>query len=256
MNAFVFQQLSLLAPSKLINRLVLPVFLCLICAYVAQGQGQDNDLPNTKVLKLRPLDEIIDLALLNSPNLKANQVDQIRQNLTWQTQKGSWADIFTLNGTTLYGNGSVLDANNNGSATAYILTDRRSFNFNLSLGVRLSGSDFLNRSKKAEIQRLQLDRLQQEKQQMMQNIRETVSILYTQLEVSLKILRLRAEALENQRTTFAIVEKYFKEGNFQASEYSTMLSKVTSAEEQYEQAKAEAKKYTLILKNLIGASVF
>jgi outer membrane protein TolC len=256
MNAFVFQQQSLLAPSKLINRLVLPVLLCLICAYVAQGQGQDNDLPSTKVLKLRPLDEIIDLALLNSPNLKANQVDQIRQNLTWQTQKGSWADIFTLNGTTLYGNGSVLDANNNGSATAYILTDRRSFNFNLSLGVRLSGSDFLNRSKKAEIQRLQLDRLQQEKQQMMQNIRETVSILYTQLEVSLKILRLRAEALENQRTTFAIVEKYFKEGNFQASEYSTMLSKVTSAEEQYEQAKAEAKKYTLILKNLIGASVF
>ena len=241
-------------PYKKVKRLVLPAFLMLMS--IGAAKSQDADLPNVKVLKLRPLDEITDLALLNAPNLKVNQVDVIRQNLTWQAQKGSWADIFTLNGTTLYGNGSVLDANSNGASTAYILTDRRSLNFNLSLGVRLSGGDLFNRGKKAEIQRLQLDRLQQEKQVMIQNIRETVAILYTQLELSIKLLRLKAESLENQRIAFAIVEKFFKEGNYQASEYSTMLSKVTSAEEQYEQTKAEAKKYTLVLKNLIGASVF
>jgi outer membrane protein TolC len=253
-NGYKDNKVGLSIPLKKVKRSVFPALLMLLS--ICTANGQDADLPNVKALKLRPLDEITDLALLNSPALKANQIDVQRQNLTWQAQKSSWADIFTLNGTTLYGNGSVLDANNNGASTAYILTDRRSWNFNVSLGVRLSGSDFFNRSRKSEIQRLQLDRLQQEKQLAIQNLRESIAIIYTQLELSIKLIRLKAEALENQRIAFAIVEKFFKEGNYQAAEYSTMLSKVSSAEEQFEQAKAEAKKYALVLKNLIGASVF
>jgi peptidoglycan/LPS O-acetylase OafA/YrhL len=240
-------------PLKKVKRLVFPAFLLFISVFAAKGQ---DDLANIKVLKLRPLDELTDLALINAPSLKVNQVDVARQTLAWKIQKGSWADMITVNGATLYGNGSVLDANNNGNSTAYILTDRRSLNFNVSLGLRLSGSDFVTRGKKSELQRLQLDRLQQEKQVTVQNVRETVAILYTQLELALKMLRLKAEAVENQKVAFAIAEKYFKEGNFQPTEYSNMLTKVTGAEEQYETAKAEAKKLTLVLKNLVGASVF
>ncbi len=233
---------------------VIPAFLMLL--NIGTANGQESESLNIKILKLRPLDELTELALLNAPALKANQVDFLRQTLAWKTQKSSWADMITLTGTTLYGNGSVLDANNNGAATAYILTDRKSVNFNLTLGLRLSGGDILNRGKKAEMQRLQLDRLQQERQTTEQNLREVIAILYTELELALKLLRIKAEALENQRIAFAIVEKFFKEGNYQAAEYSSMLSKVTSAEEQFEQAKAEAKKGTLVLKNLVGTAVF
>ena len=215
-----------------------------------------DSVPATKILKLRPLNELTDLALQNAPALRANQIDFIRQSLVWKAQKRSWADIISLSGTTLYGNGSIIDANSNGTATAYALTDRKSLNFNLSLGIRISGGDILTRGTKAEIQRLQLDRLQQERQVTEQNIREVIATLYTQLEVSIKILRLKAEAVENQRFALTVAEKFFKEGNYQPTDYSTMLSKVTSAEEQYEHAKAEAKKYTLILKNLVGAPIF
>jgi peptidoglycan/LPS O-acetylase OafA/YrhL len=239
-------------PFKTLKRLVMPALLWAICTLTVQAQ----DIDTLKILKLRPLGELTELALQNAPALKANDVDFLKQTLLWKVQKRSWGDMISLSGSTLYGNGSVMDANNNGTATNFILTDRKSFNFNIGLSMRISGGDILARSTKAEIQRLQLDRIQQERQINEQNIREAIAILYTQLEASIKILRLKAEAVENQRLALAVAEKFFKEGNYQPTEYSNMLGKVTSAEEQYEQAKAEAKKYTLVLKNLIGSPVF
>jgi outer membrane protein TolC len=236
---------------------VFTAFLMLLSTSATIAQAQESAEPaNLKTLKLRPLDELTELALQNAPALKAQQVDYLRQTLAWKTQKNSWADMFSLNAATLYGNGTVLDANNNGVTTAYALNDKRSLTFNLSLGVRLSAGDFLNRPKKAEMQRLQLDRLQQDRALTEQNLREAIAVLYTQLELALKLLRIKSEALENQRIASALAEKYFKEGNLQATEYSTMLGKVSNAEEQFEQAKAEAKKFTLVLKNLVGTSVF
>ncbi len=227
-------------------------FLVMVATTV---HAQYNDTTEIKTLKLRPLNILIELAIQNAPQIKANQIESARQNLTWKVQKGSLADIFTLSSAAVYGNGSAIDANSTGTSTTYILSGRQNLNFNVSFGVRLSGSDFTNRGRKAEIQRLQIDHLEQDRILTERQINEQVSILYTQLELAMKILKLKTDALENQRVILTVAEKFFKEGKYQPSEFSTVLTKVDEAEELYEKARSETKKLILILKNIVGGAV-
>lgn len=238
--------------------LKLTALVCILFSTTNLVAQKDIELDSTtaKTLRLRPLSILTDLALQNAPEIKANTIDVARQTLSYKAQKRSWADLINVQAATMYGNGSILDATDNGSTTRYILNDRKNLNTNISLGIRVSAGDFLNRGTKADIQKIQIDRLGAERGMIEQHLKEVILTLYTQLELSLKKIQLKAEAVENQRIAMAMAEKYFKEGNFQASEYSTILAKVTSAEEQYEDVKAETKKLQLLLKNLVNAPIF
>lgn len=214
------------------------------------------DSTTAKTIRLRPLSILTDLALQNSPSIQANAIDVARQTLTYKVQKNSWTDLVNIQAMTMYGNGSLLDAADNGTATRYVLSDRKSLNTNISLGFRVSAGDLVTRGTKAEIQKVQVERLKAERGMLEQHLKEVILVLYTQLESSLKKIKIKAEAVENQKITLAIAEKYFKEGNFQPGEYSTILAKVSNAEEQYEDIKAETKKLQLMLKNLVNAPIF
>ena len=171
-------------------------------------------------------------------------------------QKRSWTDLINIQVMSMYGNGNLLDATDTGSSTRYVLSDRRSLNTNVSLGFRVSAGDLVTRGTKADIQKVQVDRLKAERGMIEQHLREVVLVIYTELESALKKIKIKAEAVESQKVTLAISEKYFKEGNFQPGEYSTILAKVSNAEEQYEDLKAETKKLQLMLKNLVNAPIF
>ena len=141
--------------------------ILMVCAfnllYVHKTSAQADEIVINTSLTLRPLSELTELALLNSPELKNNQVDYARQSLTLKLQKRSWLDNISVNTNSVYGNGSIADANNNGTTTAYVLSDRKSLNYNVGLGLRIVGGDFLNRGTKVEFQRLQLDRIQNDR---------------------------------------------------------------------------------------------
>ena len=230
-------------------------FIFLTTNLVAQPEIE-LDSTTAKTLRLRPLSVLTNLALQSSAQIKANTIDEARLSLAYQVQKKSWADLIGLSVNTIYGNGSVLDASGNGTTTSYLLSDRKNFNTNISLGMRISAADFLTRGTKADMQKVQIDRVRAEKEIIEDNIRETVLTLYVQLELSLKKIKMRAEGVENQRISFVVAEKYFKEGNYLPSEYSTLLSRIASAEDQYEDAKAETKKLQLLLRNLVKAPIF
>ena len=226
----------------------------LLYADTTLAQAADTVINTT--LNLRPLSELTELALLNSPELKNNQVDYARQSLTVKLQKRSWLDNISVNTNSVYGNGSIADANNNGTTTAYVLSDRKSLNYNVGFGLRIIGGEILNRGTKVELQRLQLDRIQNERFIVESRIRETVLTIYTQLEFVLKIVKLRGDVVENQRLTLEIADKYYKEGKYKPSDYSTLLDKMNAAQEQYEQAKADAKKLALLLRNMVNVSIW
>ncbi len=230
--------------------------LCFLATNLVAQPDVELDSSSVKKLRLKPLSVLTALALQNSAQIKVNLIEEARQTLAYQAQKKSWADLIGLQVNTVYGNGSVLDASGNGTSTSYLLSNKKNFSTNISLGMRISASDFLTRGTKADMQKVQIDRVRAEKEMIEDAIRETVSTLYVQLELSLKKITLRAEGVENQRISFVIAEKYFKEGNYLPSEYSTILSRIASAEDQYEDAKAETKRLQLILKNIVKAPIF
>jgi outer membrane protein TolC len=224
--------------------------------YVDTMSRADLDPIQNSALTLRSLNELTELAILNAPELKNNQVEYARQAMVVKLQKRAWLDNISINTASLYGNGTIVDASNNGTTTAYALSDRKSLNFNVGVGVRISGGDILNRGTKVEIQRIQLEKVQNDRLIVESRIRETVINIYTQLELALKIVKLRGDVVENQRLALTIADKYFQEGKYKPTDYGTLLDKITAAQEQYEQAKSEAKKLALLLKNIVNVSVW
>jgi peptidoglycan/LPS O-acetylase OafA/YrhL len=207
-------------------------------------------------LRLKPLSILTDMAIRRSPELKANQIDAARQTAMVKVQRRSWTDLVAVGGSMLYGNGTVLDNNQDAVTSKYLLTDRKSLGTNVSVSIRLSGGDIVNRGQKTEIQRLQLERIQFEREGMEEQIRLEIISLYNQLELSVKMVQSKAEAVENQRMAASIAEKYFKEGNFSAAEYSTLLSKVSTARDQFIQAQSETKRYALLLRERCGGDIW
>jgi len=212
--------------------------------------------PNDSLPRLRPLKTLIEAALENAHALKANKVDTKKQAIAVKIQRNSWADLVTVGGTVLQGNGYVLDANSDATGTRYLSTDRKNRGGNLSVNFRISGGDVLNRRQKTEIQRLQLDHLREERAEIVQSIRLETIAAYCNTELALKMVAHKADAVENLRLALTLAEKYFKEGSLPLVEYTTLLTKMTSAEEQLTQTQAEAEKLTLLLQEMVGDDIW
>lgn len=227
---------------------------CMLTGPLARAQ-QQPDLASGR-LQLRPLSELLDLALQQSPEIKTKEVDSQKQQLAYALQRKSWLDWVSVSSSALYGNFATLNELSTETNTGYLLNDQRSFGMNVSLNLRLSGSEIFSRGQKNEIQRLQLERIETEKQSEKQRIRAEVILLFQQLETALEMLRLKSEAVENHRLSLALAEKYFREGQYDPEKYSTVLSKATSAEEAYQLALFTCKQQTLLLQERCGPAIF
>lgn len=207
-------------------------------------------------LRLRPISELIESALLNAPQLSANRTDVAKQVLVADVQRKSWTDMLTMNGTAYYGNGTINEIRSIDGLDADYATGRLGKGINLTLGVKLSGSDFATRRQKTKIQVLQLDRLQSEREVLENQIRDAVMEQYFPLDNVLQTVRLRADALETMNMARAVAEKYFKEGNLPIGEFTNLLMQETKAQEEFLKAQSEAKQRAVQLENLTKTGIW
>lgn len=224
-------------------------------ASTANGQVSPPLVTND-TLRLQPLENLLQHALERAPALDANQTDVAKQMLAVSVQRNSWADVFTMSGTAYYGNGVVNEIRSVAGADLDYATGRLGKGINLTLGVKLTGSDLTSRRQKNKIQVLQLDRLQQERQMLVDEIRAEVTEQYFALENVLQAIRLRAETLETLRMARTVADKYFKEGNLPIGEYTNLLLQETAAQEAFLKTQNEAKQRVALLENLTGATIW
>jgi peptidoglycan/LPS O-acetylase OafA/YrhL len=207
-------------------------------------------------LRLKPMNTIIEMVVRQAPEIKANQIDAAKQTAAVSIQRKSWMDLISANGSMLYGNGTVLDNNQDAVGSRYLLTGRKSLGSNVSLSIRISGGDVANRRQKVAIQKLQLERIQVEKEEIEQHLRIEAIGLYNQLELSIQMVRSKADAFQTLQITSGIAEKYFREGTLPVSEYTTLLSKISTAQDQFIQAQAETKKLAQLLRERCGGEIW
>lgn len=232
---------------------VRPLWCCLpiLAMPLSTAAQTSND-----TLRLRPLTELTESALRHAPELKANTTDVAKQRLVAEVQAKSWTDIFTLNGTAYYGNGIVNEIRSTDGIDYDYATGRLGTGINLSVGVRLSGADLTTRKQKTKIQILQLERLEHEREMLAHQIRDEVANQYFILENLLQTLHLAAENLEAFRLAKSVAEKYFKEGNLQISEYTTLVAQESKAHGELLKIQSEAKQRARLLEHRVQMGVF
>ncbi|MDX2281457.1 MAG: acyltransferase family protein [Saprospiraceae bacterium] len=218
----------------------------------------DTTLPAAPLLnlKLKPLAVLCDLAVLNSHDVKAKQLDMAKQDLAISIQRRSWAELLSANISGLYGNASALDASSDGFGTRYVLTDRKQTGYNLSVALKITGADVLTRGQKTELLRVQRQRYQEEQGTIQAEIRATTIKMYCQLELAIKQVAAKVDMVESNRVTISIAEKYFQEGNLPISEYSILSSVFNKAKEELMNAQSEALQQVLLFREFVGADIW
>ena len=206
-------------------------------------------------LQLRSLSVLLDLAVQNSPAIRANVIEISKYKTAAKIQKLSWTDALQFNTGFVYGNGALLDETNNGSSVAYLVSDRRNVSQTVGLNLRLSSGMFLLNRHRNELANLQIERFQVERDIKAQSVREDVISLYVQLESALRMLVLKAQTLESQRLSMNIADKYFREGTISVTDYNTFVGQFSTAEENIEKVRADAKRLYLLLRDLVGAPI-
>jgi peptidoglycan/LPS O-acetylase OafA/YrhL len=213
-------------------------------------------IPPILTLKLKPISILCDLAVGNAHEIKAKQLDMAKQALAVSVQRRSWAELLSVNVSGLYGNASALDANSDAFGTRYVLTARKQTGYNLSVAMKITGGDVLTRGQKTEMLRIQGQRLMEEHDGLKAEIRSAVIMMYCQLDLAIKVVRAKIDAVESSRLALTVAEKYFREGNLPLGEFSTINTVYNNAREQLLIAQADAQKQVLLLREYVGADIW
>jgi hypothetical protein len=214
------------------------------------------EIPPILTLKLKPISILCDMAVGNAHEIKAKQLDMAKQALAVSVQRRSWAELLSVNVSGLYGNASALDANSDAFGTRYVLTARKQTGYNLSVAMKITGGDVLTRGQKTEMLRIQGQRLMEEHDGLKAEIRTAVIMMYCQLDLSIKVVRAKIDAVESSRLALTVAEKYFREGNLPLGEFSTINTVYNNAREQLLVAQADAQKQVLLLREFVGADIW
>ena len=230
----------------------LTVLLAFLATTVASAQQADA----IAAPKLVAFERLLESALSQAAVLKANTIDMEQQKLALKIQQRSWADLITVSGTGITGSGVLADVLTDARGSTLITTGRQNSGINLSLSLRLTGGDVINRRQENEVARLQIDRLQVEREAAETAIKTQLLEIYLQLELAVTQLKIKAESLENMALARTVAEQYFKEGQYPPSEYSTLLMRHNEAQSLFEESKAQIVRLSSLLELLAGRPVW
>jgi hypothetical protein len=231
---------------------------------IAQSNLSTNVLPTPiptpeedvqTIFELKELEQLIQLAMIHSPALREQDLLIQQRGHEASLSKRRWADLLTFTAGWNRGTTSLLDQNDDGTNVNFLLVNRTNSFYNVGFQFRLSPSDIVNHKDKTTITKIEIEKAKTRKQTLQFGLREEVIRRYHTLTNAIEILEIKADLVESNKLALEITEKYFKEGNYPASEYATMLAKTKSAEEELIKMKNAAKMAYQMLEEIVGASI-
>jgi outer membrane protein TolC len=221
---------------------------------LAQGATAPDELLLTaEVLAIKPLEEIIVMALEHSPLLKHQSLNV---DIAWRELKmmnQEWARYLAGVATVQLGNIQAL-GNTEGGVNPNFITQNNLF-YGAGLQFRLSAHDLLTRKDRLAIQQ---DKLEQEKLMLQDRelqLRELVIQQYQELKLRAELLELKAQEADFQNTTMTLAEQYFRQGELPLDEYAAANTRRSHAQEALAQARAETLLSFRLLRELVGSDI-
>ena len=166
-----------------------------------------------------PLEELLRLAEQNVTSLRAlNSSQQIFMEQGKITKK-SWLQHISANAEMNYGNGIIFDdiLSTNDQTLRYLT--RQNVTYNIGINIRLPITAVVSRKNEIKINQLEIERLEGEKQEQRDYIRNEVIRVYSELKAILKVLKIKAEVIEANDIAMKLNENYFKVGNLAFEKY-------------------------------------
>ena len=216
----------------------------------------DLDLNNPENMTLMPVEEMIDLAVQNSPLIKSQEVKMSNFENELKLINRKWTEYLSVGGSLLYGSSFFVDATEGSlGLNDFSTLSRNNTVSNVSMVARIPLSELFNRKvKNDKIINQQLIE-QYNTQSMIRSLREVIVNHYNTLNTKIEALSIKSKEVESLRLAVSLAEEYLRSGNMEVSEYTATISRLSKAEYEMLTYQSQAKLAFLMLQEIIGKPI-
>jgi outer membrane protein TolC len=240
-----------------------PLVALLMCTAFITGKAQPTTAPSTEnqtvsaaadsldlEQELLPLDQIIEIAIKNSPYINYDLALIERQKNSLTVTKREWHRVLSAQAFYSWGNQALNYGSENGGYSYNILNGYR-YGFNLNIPL----SEFTSRKARVNMDKAELDAAKYKREQTEMMLSRQVIQEYNQLIAAQKILKIRTAGNESAHITFQMAEKRFREGSIQLDDMARVNDALVSAQTAQVEAVTEYKILLLSFEELIGVKL-
>ena len=237
-----------------------PLVAFLLCTAFITANAQIKPMPTTEVTvdsstldleqMLLPLDEIIEIAITNSPYINYDLALIERQKSSLVVTKREWHRVLSAQAFYSWGNQALNYGSENGGYSYNILNGYR-YGFNLNIPL----SEFTTRKARVNMDKAELNAAQHKREQTEMMLRRQVIEEYNQLLAAQKLLKIKTEGNENARITFEVVDRKFREGSIQLDDMTRANDALVAAQVAQVMSVTEYRIMLLSFEELIGVKL-
>lgn len=214
-----------------------------------------NALPQLKVENLRPVEELITMALERSSTIKALNVSQQQTDEEIAMNKKKWLQHLSLNAGVNYGNGVVSDQLIGDQSTSLTYLTRQNVTYNMGVNIRLPFTEVSSRRNQIKIKELEIEKLDYLKDQEREMLKKEIVKVYSDLKHYLTSIEIQSEVVQANEMALQVAEGYFKSGTLPLEQYRMAVESNYSSKLQFEKAKNEAWLAYNTLKTIVGQDI-
>jgi outer membrane protein TolC len=215
----------------------------------AQNQDEVEEIASI-VDKLPPLQALIDSAILNSPAIKFQDAEILKNQLNIRITKNNWTKNLGINGDFLYGTYDNLSLDPaTGTSTINTKVESR---YATGIFIRLPLYDAINTKNEVGIASYELEQAKQLKESRIQAVRQLVINQYYDVVYNERLLNILSRNQQSADLQLQMAEKQFTNGQISIEDLARITEINNDALVSFEKAKIELNTSYLILQEIVG----
>ncbi len=206
-------------------------------------------------LKLPPLDSLFENAKKN-PLIQIHNTKKEEELGLLSKEKKSWLKYFSINSSYHYGIQAYTSGYSDSATPIYYQYNNNAMNYyNVGGSISIPLDDLFDRKRRIKNQKLLIKESEYTKEQKMDELKQQIIELYTDVLSNLSILKLKAEYMAFAKAQYMVVENEFINGKVDASLLSDRKRIQIEAASEYEITRAIVNKSLLKLEVLAKTSI-
>ncbi|MBC7485462.1 MAG: TolC family protein [Cytophagaceae bacterium] len=240
------------------------LLVLLLCIAFITVQAQNNTTPSKDSIlistssdfsldleqELLPLDEILEIAIKNSPYINYDLALIERQKNSLIVTKREWHHVLSAQAFYSWGNQALNYGSENGGYSYNILNGYR-YGFNLNIPL----SEFTSRKAKINMDKAELEAAKYKREQTEMMLCRQVIEEYNHLLAAQKLLKIKTDGNDNARITYEMAERKFREGGIQLDDMTRANDALVAAQTAQVMSVTEYRIMLLSFEELIGVKL-
>lgn len=219
---------------------------------VLAQESSDSLIVVENAIVIPPLADLIDSASRHSAVVHFRRLDIEAKDAGLKSEKNYWTRNLGIQADTRYGTFDNFSLNSNGFSTSKLNTNSRQMNYGFGVFMKFPIVDMVDRKNQVKQAKIELEQAKSMADAQLEELRQQVIRQYQDVLLKQKLLIIQSLALGNAKVNVDMIEKEFRNGLIQVSEYVRISDIVSRVESDYEKAKTEFITAKMILEDMVG----